>query len=161
MNVTEQKIDDLNAIVKINITTEDYVKQYDSSLKRYQKQMSLPGFRPGKVPTSLVKKKYGTSILAEEVNKLISQALQNHITENNLDVLGNPLPKEDEQKDINGENPTDMEFVYEIGLAPKFELPVNGKLKLTYDKIKVDKNLIKKQEEDFGRRNGKIYSEDK
>lgn len=161
MNVTEQKIDDLNAIIKINIATEDYKNQYEKSLKNYGKQMNIPGFRAGKVPTSLVKKKYGPSILAEEVNKLISDALHNHITENKLDVLGNPLPKEDEQKDIDWANPTDMEFVYEIGLAPEVTISVDGKLKLKYEKIKVDDKVIDKQADDFGRRYGKLVSVDK
>ena len=161
MNVTEQKVDDLNAIVKIKISTGDYREQYEKSLKTYGKQMNLPGFRAGKVPTSLVKKKYGPSILAEEVNKLISNALHNHITENKLDVLGNPLPKDDEQKDIDWSNPSDMEFVYEIGLAPQVDIEINSKIKLRYDKIKIDKALIDKQADDFARRYGKLVSTDK
>lgn len=161
MNVTEQKVDDLNAIVKINIATEDYMDQYSSQLKKYGKQMNLPGFRAGKVPASLVKKKYGSSILAEEVNKLISEALHNHITTNQLDVLGNPLPKEDEQASIDWENPKDMEFVYEIGLAPKVTVEVTAKSKFKYDKIKVDKKIIDKQAEDFAKRYGKLISTDK
>ena len=156
MNVTEQKIDNLNSIVKINISADDYSTQYENSLKKAQKQMSLPGFREGKVPTSLVKKKHGPSILAEEVNRLISNALQSHIAENKLDVLGNPLPKEDEQKDIDWANPKDMEFIYEIGLAPEVKVSVDGKLKLKYDKIKVDNKIIDKQADDFGRRYGKL-----
>lgn len=161
MNVTEQKIDSLNAVVTIKIAADDYKDQYEKSIKNYGKQMNLPGFRAGKVPASLVKKKYGASILAEEVNKLISDALHNHITENKLDVLGNPLPKEDEQKDIDWDNPSDMEFVYEIGLAPEVTVEVSAKTKLKYDKIKVDDEVIDKQAEDFGKRYGKLVSTDK
>jgi trigger factor len=161
MNINQQNIDELNAVLTIKITPEDYNEKVESQLKKYGKQVAMPGFRAGKVPASLLKKKYGKSILAEEVNKLISDALHNHITENKLDVLGNPLPKEDAQKDIDWDNPTEMEFVYEIGLSPQFELNLSQKDKFPIHKIKVDDEIINKQVEDFGRRFGKLVSVDK
>jgi len=161
MNINQQNIDELNAVLTIKITPEDYNEKVESQLKKYGKQVAMPGFRAGKVPASLLKKKYGKSILAEEVNKLISDALHSHITDNKLDVLGNPLPKEDAQKDIDWDNPTEMEFVYEIGLAPQFELKLSQKDKFPLHKIKVDDEIINKQVEDFGRRFGKLVSVDK
>ncbi|MFP5471905.1 MAG: trigger factor, partial [Bacteroidia bacterium] len=158
MNVTQQNTDALNAVLTITITPEDYNEKVDNQLKKYGKQVSLPGFRPGKVPASLVKKKFGKSVLAEEVNKLINDALHNHITENKLDVLGNPLPKEDEQKEIDFDNPSKMEFVYEIGLSPQFELKLSDKDKIVYNKVNIDDTLINKQVEDFSRRYGKLVS---
>jgi trigger factor len=161
MNVKQQNIDALNAVLTITLAPEDYNEKVDSQLKKYGKQVSLPGFRPGKVPASLVKKKFGKSVLAEEVNKLISDALYGHISDNKLDVLGNPLPKEDAQKEIDWDNPSQLEFVYEIGLAPQFELKLSNKDKFTIHKIKVDEEIINKQVEDFARRFGKLVSVDK
>jgi len=161
MNVTQKNIDALNAVLTISLAPEDYNDKVEGQLKKYGKQVLLPGFRPGKVPASLVKKKFGKSVLAEEVNKLISDALHNYITENKLDVLGNPLPKEDEQKEIDWDNPTQMEFVYEIGLSPQFELKLSDKDKIVFNKVKIDDELINKQVEDFTRRYGKLVSVDK
>jgi len=92
MNVTEEKVDNLNAIIKIKLTPEDYTEQYDKKMAEARKQVTEPGFRPGKVPMGMIKKKYGQSILADELNKIINDKLYNHITENKLNLLGNTIP---------------------------------------------------------------------
>jgi trigger factor len=161
MDVLENKIDDLNAVLTVKIAKDDYIENYESSIKKYRKQIQMPGFRPGQVPSSVVKKKYGPSILAEEIDKLLNEAIQTHIKENELNILGNPLPKSDDKQDIDWKNPSDMEFSFEIGLAPQFELKLDGRTKYPFNKVKVDDSLVDKQIEDFARRYGKLTPVDK
>lgn len=161
MNVLENKIDELNAVLTVKIAKEDYLESYESSLKKYRKQIQMPGFRPGQVPTAVVKKKYGPSILAEEIDKLLNQALQEHISQNELNILGNPIPKNEEKGEIDWNNPADMEFSFEIGLAPNFELKLDAKSKFPFNKVKVDDQLVDKQIEDFAKRYGKLIPVDK
>jgi len=93
MNITKENIDKLNSVVRIDITTEDYQNKVESVLKDYRNKANIPGFRKGHVPMSFVKKQYGKSVVIDEVNKLLQDALSNYLIEEKLDVLGNPLPK--------------------------------------------------------------------
>lgn len=161
MDIKQKNIDDLNAVLTVKISKKDYNENYENSLKKYRKQVQLPGFRQGHVPTSVVKKKYGPSILAEEIDKLINESLYKHITENNLNVLGNPMPKVEEGAENDWYNPGDFEFSYEIGLAPEFDVKLGGKEKYDYYKVKVDNDLINQQVEDFAKRYGKLVPADK
>ncbi len=161
MDILENKIDELNRVLTVKIVADDYKESYETSLKKHRKQINLPGFRPGQVPTSVVKKKYGPSILAEEIDKLLNDALQNHIKDNELNILGNPLPKSDENNTIDWNEPKDMEFSFEIGLAPNFEVELNGKTKFTFNKVKIDDELVGKQINDFAKRYGKLIPIDK
>lgn len=156
MNITQEKIDDLNAIVKIELKSEDYQSQFDLALKKYRKQVSMPGFRAGQVPMSLVKKQHGKAILADEINRIIQSSLSNHITTNQLRVLGNPLPKEMEDQGGDWDNPADFNFVYEIGLAPEVNVKLDAKQKFEYFKVKVDDKLIDRQMSDLAKRYGKM-----
>jgi len=156
MNITQEKIDDLNAIVKIELKSEDYKEKYESALKAYRKRVDMPGFRAGQVPMSLVKKRYGKAILAEEINTIIQQSLSQHITENQLKVLGNPLPKETDDQGGDWDNPTDFNFVYELGLAPEVDVKLTAKQKFEYHKVKVDDELIDRQMSDLAKRYGKM-----
>ena len=156
MDVKIKNIDALNAVMTIKISNEDYEGPYNTSLKKYRNQIQLPGFRKGHIPTSVIKKKYGPSILAEEIDKLLSESINKHINENKINILGNPLPKNDENLQIDWKNPGDFEFEYDLGIAPEFELNLPGKDKYAYHKVKVDDKLINKQIEDFARRYGKL-----
>jgi trigger factor len=156
MDVKIENVDALNAVLTVKISNEDYNTPYENSLKNYKKQVQLPGFRKGHIPTSVIKKKYGPSILAEEIDKLLSESIQKHITENKINILGNPLPKSDEQLEIDWKNPGDFEFQYELGIAPEFELKIPGRDKHQFHKVKVDDKLINKQIEDFAKRYGKL-----
>jgi trigger factor len=104
MNITKEQIDDLNAIVKVAITKEDYSDKVDSILTDYRKTANIPGFRKGHVPMGLVKKQYGKAVLVDEVNKLLQDSLNKYLTEEKLDVLGNPLPKAQDDLDWDAEN---------------------------------------------------------
>ena len=156
MNITEEKVDDLNAIIKIKLTPEDYTEQYDKKIAEARKQVSEPGFRPGKVPMGMIKKKYGQSILADELNKIINDKLYAHITENKLNVLGNPIPSDEHTTLDKWEAGAEFEFGYKIGLAPEFDIKPSSKDKVPFHKIKVDKETIDKQIEDFQKRYGQM-----
>lgn len=157
MNVVEEKIDDLNAVLRITITADDYAEKVDKTLSDYRKQANMPGFRPGKTPMSLIKKKYGKGVLAEELNKAVNESLHNFITSNNLNILGNPLPKEDEEVKGDFDNPTDFEFAYEIGLSPEFDLKVNNKTKVDYLSVAIDEEMLDKEVENMARRYGALH----
>lgn len=161
MNVVEEKIDDLNAVLRITVEPKDYSEKVEGTLKKYRKEANLPGFRPGKTPLSLIKKKYGKSVLAEELNGLVNKSLNDFITKNNLNILGQPLPKQDE--DVKGDfnNPAEFEFAYEIGLAPDFEIKLSGKNKFDYLKVDVSEDMLDKEVENLTRRYGKLVSAEK
>ena len=161
MDVSVKNIDTLNAVLTVKIENEDYKTPYESSLKKHRKQMQLPGFRKGHVPTSIIKKKYGPSILADEIDKIINKSIYDHITENKLNILGNPIPVEDDKTKVDWNNPSDFEFHYELGLAPEILPDLPGRLKYTKYQPKVNKALIDKQVDDFARRYGKLTSVEK
>lgn len=160
MNITKQNIDELNAVVKVKVGPEDYQLKVDSALKDYQKKVNMPGFRPGKVPVGIVKKMYGKSILAEEINKLLSDSLYKYISENKIEVLGNPLPKNEADKKIDWDNQKEFEFSYDLGLAPKFNIELSAKDKFNYSIVKVDDSLIDKQIKEICARYGSITTTD-
>jgi trigger factor len=154
MNITQENIDELNAILKVKVVAEDYLPKVEGALKTYQKKANIPGFRPGKVPSGMIKKMYGKSIMVDEINKLLNDSLYNYINENKLDVLGNPLPKAD--ADVDFDNQKDFEFIYEMGLAPKFNLELSAKDKFTYTTVKIDDDLVNKYTTDIAKRYGKV-----
>ena len=156
MDVSVKNRDALNAVLTVKISNKDYATPYENSLKNYRKQIQMPGFRKGHVPASIVKKKYGPSILAEEIDKILNKSIYDHITENKLNILGNPLPIEDEKKQIDWNNPGDFEFAYELGIAPDFNLDLPGKFKFTRYQPKIDNKLVDKQINDFAKRYGKL-----
>lgn len=161
MEIVRENIDELNAIIKVKIAKEDYNESYEKALKNVRKQVQMPGFRAGQVPASVIKKKYGVSVLGEELDKVLNGALIDYIKDNKLDVLGQPLPKTDDSKVIDWKNPSDFEFSYEIGLAPSFDVKLTKKEKFTYNKVKVDAELIDKQVNDFAKRYGSLAVVDK
>ena len=129
MNITQEKIDALNAKLKVQLSSEDYQKKVEAVIVNYRKTASIPGFRKGKVPMGQVKKMIGKSVLVDEVNKLLQEAIYKHITENKVEVLGNPLPLTSE---VDWDNATDFEFGYEMGLAPEFKVTLDKKSKFGY-----------------------------
>lgn len=156
MNFTLEKNDDLNAIVKVKLGPEDYSAKVEKVLKDYQKKASIPGFRPGKVPNGMIKKMYGKSILVDEINKILNDSLNGYIVDNRLEVLGNPLPKRDQEHTIDWDNQKEFEFSYDLGLAPKFEIDLNKSEKFDYLTVKIDAATISKYANDIARRYGKV-----
>ncbi len=156
MKITKEDIDALNSVVKIDITTEDYKDKVDSQLKDYRKKANIPGFRKGHVPMSLVKKQYGKSVMIDEVNKLLQESLNKFLVEEKLDVLGNPLPKMQEDFTWDGD---DFSFEFELGLAPEFEVNLNPKKAITSYKIVADKKMIDNQVANIREQYGKLITQ--
>jgi trigger factor len=154
MNITKTNIDDLNAVIKLQIVKEDYESRVNDVLKDYRKKANINGFRQGKVPMGVIKKMYGTPVLADEVNKLLSEELMKYIRENDLKILGEPLPNETEQKEINWEKDADFEFAFDIALTPEYTLNLSKRDKMTFFKIAVDEKMIENGVEMHARRFG-------
>ncbi|WP_228237074.1 trigger factor [Allomuricauda sp. M10] len=155
MNITKEQIDDLNAVVKVAISKEDYQDKVEKILNDYRKQANIPGFRKGQVPMGLIKKQYGKAVLVDEVNKLLQDNLNKYLTEEKLDVLGNPLPKQPENFDWDNEN---LDFEFELGLAPSFDVQLKTKKAVTQYKIVADKKMIDDQVERIQKQYGKLVS---
>ncbi len=157
MNVTFEKIDDVNGIVTVELAAADYADNVKKALKNIAKNRPEPGFRPGKTPTALIQKKYGEAVKYDEVNKATSDALYNYIKENNLRVLGNPVPEADEKFDIKND---DFTFKFRVGLAPEIESPVNKNLTVPYYNIEVTEQMVTDQDQNLRRRFGKQESDE-
>ena len=155
MNITKEQIDDLNAVLKVAITKDDYQEKVDTILKDYRKQANIPGFRKGQVPMGLIKKQYGKAVLVDEVNKLLQDNLNKYLTEEKLDVLGNPLPKQQESFDWDNE---EFAFEFELGLAPDFKVNLKTKKAITQYKIIADKKMVEEQVERIQKQYGKLIS---
>jgi trigger factor len=155
MNIQKEQIDELNAIVKVAITKDDYSDKVDKILKDYKKQANIPGFRKGQVPMGLIKKQYGKAVLVDEVNKLLQDNLNKYLTEEKLDVLGNPLPKQQDNFNWEAE---DFSFEFELGLAPNFEVALKTKKSITHYKIVADKKMIDEQVDRIRKQYGKLIS---
>ncbi|WP_121666755.1 trigger factor [Mesonia aquimarina] len=157
MNITRENIDELNAVVKVEIAKEDYNPKVEKVLKDYRKSANIPGFRKGHVPMGLVQKQYGKAVLVDEVNKLLQESLNKYLTEEKLDVLGNPLPKEQENFDWSDDN---YEFEFELGLSPKFEVELNTKKAITHYTIVADDEMIENQIKTIQKQYGKLVAKD-
>jgi trigger factor len=160
MNITQDKIDNLNSVLTVKINPEDYKERVEKAVKAQAKKAKLPGFRPGMVPAAHIKKMYGKSILVDEVNNILNDTLSNYISENKLEVLGQPLPKIDDSKDYNWDYNDNFEFLYELGLAPEFNLEFTSKDKLTYYQVKVDPETLASRITNLRKSYGKMSNPD-
>lgn len=154
MNIVKEQTSELTASLHITLEQKDYEEQVAGELREYQKKASMPGFRPGKVPFGLVKKMYGKAVLADKVNKLVSDALNNYITENSLAILGHPLANMEKTGTIDFDQNSDYHFHFDIGLAPEFELDLAKAGTVVYPRIKADKETIDNAVEDLRNRHG-------
>lgn len=155
MNITKEQIDELNAVVKVSVTKEDYHDKVETILKDYRRQANIPGFRKGQVPMGLIKRQYGKAVLVDEVNKLLQDNLNKYLTEEKLDVLGNPLPKQQDNFNWDSE---ELAFEFELGLAPSFEVDLKTKNAITHYKIVTDKKMIDEQVERLQKQYGKLIN---
>lgn len=155
MNISLTNVDSVNAIIQISVAKADYQEKLDNAIKAFRKKANVPGFRPGTVPVGMVKKMYGKSILAEEINKMVGEGLYNYIQENKLNVLGEPLANEEKQQPIDFTIEGDYEFFFDIGLSPEIKLELSDKDKVDYYKINVDEELVDKQIESYKANYGK------
>jgi len=155
MNLELIQSDSLRGELKITIDSADYEAKVEQSLKNYRKRVELPGFRKGTVPASLVKQRFGKSILAEEINGILQAEMSKYISDKNLDLLGSPIPKEGD--DVGDwENPSTFVFKYELGFSPQFELALDSKMSFTYHKVDLSEELVRRQMNDFAKRHGQL-----
>jgi len=157
MNITKENIDALNAVIKVAIVADDYRAKVDQMLSDYRKKADIPGFRKGHVPMGMIKKQYEKSIMIDEVNKLLQDSLNKFLTEEKIDILGNPIPKI--EKDFSWDSET-FSFEFELGLAPQFEVDLTSKKKVTQYVISADDALIDKEVENLQSRYGKMSAVD-
>lgn len=160
MNIVRKDHDSVNATLTISIEKADYSEKVEKTLRDYRKKANIPGFRPGMVPMGLLKKMYGKSILAEEINKMLSDELYKYIQENNVNILGEPLPNEDEQKEIDFNTQEDFEFSFDLGLAPAFEVELNKKDKVKFYQIAASDEMVNNQVKSYTGRYGKYVQEE-
>jgi trigger factor len=155
MNITKEKLnEESGALLRLQIIKEDYEPRVNKVLGDYKRKASIDGFRPGKVPTSIIQKLYGKSVLVDEINKLVSESLNNFLKEQNIDIIGDPIPYEKEQKTINFDTDTDFEFVFEVGLTPELEIKVTDTDVIPYFHIIVEDKVIDNYADMYARRFG-------
>jgi trigger factor len=154
MNITKTDIDKLNAVLTVQVSKEDYSGKVEKVLNDYRKNANIPGFRKGHVPMGMVKKQYGKAVLVEEVNKLLQDALHKFLTEEKLDVLGNPLPKNEADINWDADN---YSFEFELGLAPDFKIDLKGNEVVHY-KIVADEEMLNNQVKTIRKQYGKLIS---
>ncbi|MBE8723241.1 trigger factor [Sphingobacterium pedocola] len=157
MNISHQKTDDINANIIVELTPEDYNPAVDKAIKDQAKKAKLPGFRPGLVPTGHIRRTYGKSILFDEVNRIINNKISEYIGEQKLEVLGQPLPKEDDAEvNYNWDFKDTFKFNYEIGLAPEFDVPFTAETEFIEYDIKADDATLQERIKNLRRSYGKM-----
>lgn len=148
MNITQESTGDLTAIIKVSLQESDYIDDVNKQLSEYRKKANMPGFRPGKVPMGMIKKMYGNSVMVEEINKKLSESLNNYIIENKINVLGNPIPNTEKTTDIDFANNKEFDFFFDIGLAPEFTIELTKDIKVPLYSIKLNDEQLDEAIED-------------
>lgn len=157
MNITQSKVDDLNSLLTVTIEKSDYKATIDKQLKDYRKNANVPGFRKGHIPMGLIKKQYEKPLIYEEVNKILQTGINEYISENKINILGNPLPKADENFDWDSD---ELKFEFELGLAPEFDIELS-EITVPYYKIEVAEEEVDKYIDNFRTRYGKMSKGEK
>jgi len=161
MKVTKKENDALNATLILSLTKDDYASDVEKVLRNYRQKANIPGFRPGKVPMGMIKKMYGTSVLVDEINKKVSHELYNYIYTEKIDILGEPLPNESDKKVIDWDKDESFEFLFDIAIAPEFEIKLSKKDKVKFYDIEPGDDLIQKYVEGYQKQFGSQEEKDK
>ena len=160
MNITRENINELNAVLKVNIQKPDYEDKVETVLKDYRKKANIKGFRPGMVPIGLVRKMYSKAVQIDEINKIVTENIQKYLVDEKLEILGDPIPKADEQEKIDFDTQEEFTFSFELGLAPQIELRLTKKNKVTLNEITVDEKMKNDYLENYTRRYGELRNAD-
>jgi trigger factor len=160
MIITRENIDDLNAVLKFKIEKADYQDKVETVLKDYRKKATVKGFRPGMVPIGIIKKMYGRAVQIDEINKVVTENIQKYIADEKLEILGDPLPKADEQEKFDFETQQDFTFSFELGLTPSIELKLSKKNKVNQYEIIIDEKMRNDYLENYTRRYGELKKAD-
>ena len=153
MKISFENHDKINGLMTLTVEVDDYKEKVEKTLKDYRKKANVPGFRPGNVPMNIIKRQYGTAVKVDVVNKIIGEEMYKYLRENNVKMLGEPLPSEKQvPQDLEKEG--DYEFIFDIAVAPEFTISLSNKDKVDYFDIQPDDKLIDQQVEMFASRNG-------
>lgn len=155
MEITLDKKNSTEGLIKIKIDQADYQPKYEEKIRDYSRKANIKGFRAGKVPAGVIKKMFGKSILVEEINHMLSHKLSDYIKDNNLRIIGEPLPNREKADTINWDNQTNFEFEYQIGIAEDFKYDLSSKVKVKSYPIEVDEKVISETISDLTKRFGK------
>ena len=155
MNVSMQNVDKVSALLTVNIEKADYQEKVEKVLKKYRQQANIPGFRKGMVPMSLIKKQFGKSVTAEEVDRLMQEKVNEYIRENKVNMLGMPLPNEEKMQPIDFDTQENFEFVFDIALAPEFKAELTEKDAIDFYTIAVSVEMVNSQVEMYAQRASK------
>ena len=150
-----QNVDKVSALLTVNIEKADYQEKVEKLLKKYRQQVNMPGFRKGMVPMSLIKKQFGKSAMAEEVDKLMQDAVNNYIRENKVNMLGMPLPNEEKMQTIDFDVQENFEFVFDIALAPEFKAEISEQDAIDFYTITVSDEMVNSQVDMYAQRAAK------
>ena len=145
MKSTLNKKDEVNGTIVIELEKADYQEQVNKSLNQLRLRADIPGFRQGKVPKGVIQKLYGKSVLVDELNKIVTEEVSNFIRENNLKVLGEPLPDNSEDKQVDLDKDENFVFYFDVGLTPEFDTVVDKSIELTYYNVELEADLLEKQ----------------
>ena len=153
MKISFENPDKVNGLMTITVEESDYKNEVEKTLKDYRKRANVPGFRQGQVPMGMIKRQYGPQVKMDVINKILGENLQKYITDNKIQMLGQPMSSE-AQKPVELEQPAPYEFKFDIAVAPEFKIELNGKNKIDFYEIEVDDKLIDQQVEMFQSRAG-------
>ena len=160
MNITRENVDDLNAVLKIQVEKADYEGNVEKVLRDYRKKANIRGFRPGMVPIGLIKKMYGRAVQIDEINKVVTHNIQKYLTDEKVEILGDPLPRADDQEKIDFDTRESFTFSFDLGLSPSFDIKLGKKNKVTFYEIEADEKMKNDYLENYTRRYGKFEKAD-
>jgi len=156
LNITLDKQSATDGIIRINLAESDYQLKVEEKVKDYARKANIKGFRQGKVPTGVIKKMFGKSILVDEVNHIVSHSVSDYIRDQKLRILGDPMPNQEKAFGIDWDSQKDFEFEFQIGLVDDFEVDLSAKVKVKSYPITVDQSVIDETLEDVKQRFGKV-----
>ena len=154
MNISLENLDKVSAVLTIKLEKADYEAKVETALKNFRKKANVPGFRPGQVPMAILKKRFGKDITAEEVNKLLGEKLYEYIRENDLNILGEPLPSLEYQPEMDFDTMEEFTFKFDVALTPEFDVELSANDKLDYYEIEVSDDMVEKQVNMYAQRGG-------
>jgi len=160
MNITKENIDDLNAVLKISVEKPDYDGNVEKVLRDYRKKANIKGFRPGMVPIGVIKKMYGKAVQIDEINKLVTENIQKYLSDEKIEILGDPLPRADDREKIDFDTQESFTLSFDLGIAPAFDIKLGNKNKVPYYEIAADEKMKNDYLENYTRRYGKFEKAD-
>lgn len=161
MNISKESTGDLTAIITVEIAEADYANQVKKALTDLRKKANIPGFRAGMVPTGMIKKMYGKSVMADEVNKILSDSLNKYIADEKLDILGHPITNEEKQGKVDFDKESEFVFHFDIGLSPQISLELNKDIHVPYTQIEVADTMVNDYLKDMQERFGETSNPEK